>query len=199
MTPKTYYAYIHCKPDGTPFYVGKGNARRSRAVRRVNAWHSKIVGHYGAENILIGKMECSTETLAFELEKGLIKCLRRMGHPLTNQTDGGEGSSGYVATAEAKAKIAAALTGIKRSDEFRAKMVEVGKRRGISPATREANIKALTGKPRTREAVEASATKNRGKTRSPESKARIADAIREWHARNPQHGKALADRNRNKK
>jgi hypothetical protein len=23
-----YFVYIHCKPDGAPFYVGKGNIRR---------------------------------------------------------------------------------------------------------------------------------------------------------------------------
>lgn len=26
----TFFAYIHCKPDGTPFYVGKGALRRAK-------------------------------------------------------------------------------------------------------------------------------------------------------------------------
>lgn len=182
MMHKTYYAYIHCKPDGTPFYVGKGNAHRARAVRRVNEWHSKIVAKYGAENILVGKMACSTETLAFELEKGLIKCLRRMGRTLVNRTDGGEGASGYVASADTRAKIAAAMTGVKRSDEFKAKMVEVGKRRGVSSATRDAQRAAVTGKKHDPAVVAACAARRVGGKQTQETKDKIAAAITKWHA-----------------
>lgn len=92
-----YFAYIHCKPDGTPFYVGKGNSRRVGEIRRNNKFHRDVCSKYGEENILVGKIECSSESIAFDLERGLIKCLRRMSVNLANVTDGGEGSSGWKA------------------------------------------------------------------------------------------------------
>jgi len=87
------FAYVHARPDGTVFYVGKGTRQRAfemSAGRRSNH-HQRIVSKHGKENILVGLMECSSAEIAFELEKGLIKCFRRMGVALCNHTDGGEG------------------------------------------------------------------------------------------------------------
>ena len=67
------FAYMHCKPNGIPFYVGKGALRRTKNLSERNPYHQSVVSKYGKENILIGKMECSSEKIAFELEKGLIK------------------------------------------------------------------------------------------------------------------------------
>ena len=69
----TYFAYVHCKPDNTPFYVGKGTMRRAKYLGERNNHHKATVKKYGKENIAIGVLECSSEELAFELEKGLIK------------------------------------------------------------------------------------------------------------------------------
>ncbi len=75
-----FLTYIHARPDGRIFYVGKGtSARVSKIDSHHNPHHSNIVAKYGRKNILVGKMECSSEEIAFELEKGLIKCLRRSG------------------------------------------------------------------------------------------------------------------------
>jgi hypothetical protein len=84
-------AYIHCKPDGTPFYVGKGTIKRSNKIYGRNNHHTNVVNKYGKDKILVGYLECSTEAIAFELEVGIIKCLKRMGTLLTNQTEGGIG------------------------------------------------------------------------------------------------------------
>ena len=96
----TFSAYVHARPDTVNasgiFYVGKGREKRVKKVARRNPHHKNIVNKYGRENILIGKLECSSEDIAFELEKGLIKCLKRMGVKLTNLTDGGDGVSGRV-------------------------------------------------------------------------------------------------------
>lgn len=108
---KRFYAYVHTKPDGTPFYIGKGNGRRVRNFSKRNQHHKNIVAKYGRENIHIGYMECSSESAAFDLEIGLIKCVKRMGIKLTNLTEGGHGVSGLVVTPEQRAKISAALTG----------------------------------------------------------------------------------------
>lgn len=101
----TFYAYVHARPDASIFYVGKGTGKRAYRLRGRSSYHQNVINKHGAENILIGKMECSSEEAAFELEKGLIKCLRRMGCELTNKTDGGDGVSGMVHTAETKQKL----------------------------------------------------------------------------------------------
>jgi len=92
---ENFNAYVHARPDGRVFYVGKGTIKRANNVRRgQNLHHSNIVEKYGRENILVGRIPCSSEEIAFELEKGLVKCFRRMGIALANATDGGEGASG---------------------------------------------------------------------------------------------------------
>jgi len=106
---KVFYAYIHCKPDFTPFYVGKGLLYRANSLKQRNPYYMSTVEKYGAENILIGKFECSREENAFDLERGIIKCLKKAGVKITNFTDGGEGCSNP--TAETRAKISLAKIG----------------------------------------------------------------------------------------
>ena len=121
------FAYIHCKPDGTPFYVGKGALRRAKYLGERNPYHKAVVAKYGKSNILIGQLECSSDAIAFELEKGLIKCLRVSGIELTNFTDGGEGTSNPTL-------------------ETRKKLSEAAKKRGVSEACQEAKVAVLKGK-----------------------------------------------------
>ncbi len=108
-----YYAYVHARPNTADaqgiFYVGKGKGRRCYhfSRRTQNPHYTRVVKKNGAP--LVGKFDCSSEAIAFELERGLIKCLRRMGVSLTNLSDGGEGQSGYVHTAEVRKKLSAAL------------------------------------------------------------------------------------------
>jgi hypothetical protein len=106
-----FYGYIHAKPDGTPFYVGKGHGRRMLNFTKRNPHHKNVVAKYGRENILMGKLDCSSEEISFELEKGLIACLRRMNAPLVNRTGGGEGVTGFPLSKEHRAKISALMTG----------------------------------------------------------------------------------------
>lgn len=104
-----FYAYVHCKPDGAPFYVGKGHGRRAYRLDKRNDWHQRVVKKHGRENILVGTLACSSQVAAFELEKGIIKCLRRSGSSLTNLTDGGDGVAGLVVTQLTREKIALKL------------------------------------------------------------------------------------------
>jgi hypothetical protein len=89
----TYFAYVHAKPDTRDalgiFYVGKGKGIRDKDLSVRNRHHGFVLSKHGKENILVGKIECSSESSAFDLERGLIKCLRRMQVNLTNVTDGG--------------------------------------------------------------------------------------------------------------
>jgi hypothetical protein len=103
-----FFAYIHCKPDGTPFYVGKGVRTRYKNFSQRNPYHKRIIAKYGQENILIGKIDCSSNDAALELEIGLIKCLRNMGIELSNLTDGGEGNVGWKCPDNVKTAVSTA-------------------------------------------------------------------------------------------
>jgi hypothetical protein len=127
FNPTTKFAYVHCKPDGSVFYVGKGAYRRAKNLRERNEYHKRVVAKYGKENILIGMLECSSDAISLELERGIIKCLKRSGVRLTNCTDGGE--KGTVLTEETKAKLS-----------------KVAKKRGVSEACRAASVAARKGK-----------------------------------------------------
>jgi hypothetical protein len=91
-----YYGYVHCTADGTPFYVGAGGYARTRLFsrRRDCPPYEAIALNIGKDNIFVGTLECSSKEIAFELEQGLIKCLRRQGVDLCNRTDGGAGITG---------------------------------------------------------------------------------------------------------
>jgi len=108
---KQFYTYLHCKPNGDPFYVGKGSGRRSHSLKGYNAWHKRIVAKHGRANILIYVFPCYSEEQAFADEIQQIAQLRAAGYKLCNLTDGGEGMSGNVPSAETCNKISAAKKG----------------------------------------------------------------------------------------
>jgi group I intron endonuclease len=123
---KEFYAYVHAKPNTVDvsgiFYVGKGHGKRAWDMFSRNFHHTNILNKYGKENILVGKLDCSNEQIAFDLEVGLIKCLRRNDVKLANMTNGGEGTVGYVQTEEAKLNHSNVMRGRKASDETKEKM-----------------------------------------------------------------------------
>lgn len=135
----SFNAYVHCRPDGTPFYVGKGTVNRAKKIfRDHNPGHVRIVKECGASNILVGILECSDEETAFLLERGLIKRLRKMGVCIVNLTEGGEGTSGVVVSKEARESRRArmvgnrygeALKGVPKSKSCREKMSKSHSRR----------------------------------------------------------------------
>lgn len=128
----SYYIYIHCKPDGEPFYVGKGccgrgHSRRSHDLKRSrNKHHRAIVEKYGANNIGIFVFFCKSEAEGLAAEIATIAQLRREGFHLANATNGGEGSSGLIPSAETRAKMSKARKGVRRKPETIAKMKAAG-------------------------------------------------------------------------
>ena len=105
---KQFCVYIHKRPSGEPFYVGKGLVSRAYdfAPSRRTEWHKNVVKKHGRENIIVDVIPCMYEKEAFELEKVHIKLARDNGHQLVNLTDGGEGASGHVMTDKQKEALA---------------------------------------------------------------------------------------------
>lgn len=95
--PEGFYVYLHIrKTDGLVFYVGKGHGRRAwhnSPSSRSSWWHNvnNVHGHY-----VVILQDCLSESESFSLEIEVIKHHRRIGSPLVNLTDGGEGGSGHV-------------------------------------------------------------------------------------------------------
>jgi hypothetical protein len=122
----SFYAYIHARPTTVDangvFYVGKGKGDRYKDFSHRTFFHKNIVAKHGKENLLIGKLDCSSEQIAKDLEIGLIKCFKKMQVRLANFTDGGEGLSGYRHREETKQKQRLSKLGKPRSAETKEKL-----------------------------------------------------------------------------
>jgi len=115
---KVYGVYMHCKPNGLPFYIGKGTDKRSRDFfSGRNSRHKRIVAKYGRDSILVKFMACVDESSALEMEKGLIKVFRTCGFDLANYTDGGDGVSGLKHSEEVKRRMSITRKGMLHTEE----------------------------------------------------------------------------------
>lgn len=96
-----FYTYIHRKPNGCIFYVGKGKKQRAYSVHGRNPHWRGIYKKYGSFNVEIVD-DNLVESQAFELEEFIISMIgiKSQGGTLVNMTTGGEGASGYVPTPE---------------------------------------------------------------------------------------------------
>jgi len=128
---KQFYVYLHCKPDLTPFYVGKGSGNRSHYFGKQRcAAHRCIVDEIGRENIVVMVFKKDSEESALRSERRMIKMFRDAGFPLVNQSIGGQGGA----------------TGFKRgpqTDEHKAK----------AAASRSASTKGRPGRPQSPESI----------------------------------------------
>lgn len=114
-----FYTYLHRRAsDGQPFYVGKGKGDRAHRTNHRNPYWHKTVKKHGLQVEIVAHWP--TEAEAFEHEKFLIWCFKDMGCKLVNQTEGGEGQSGYEHSDETKQKIRAANIGRAQTPEQRA-------------------------------------------------------------------------------
>lgn len=143
-----WYVYVHFKPNGLPFYVGKGLKPRAYSIKRPhNQRHTRTLDKYGVSNIKVFRMPLQTHEEAIALEVSLISSMRERGFPLVNMTEGGDGTPGFKRTpeqcaanglrkignknmvgktlsAEARAKISKANKGRKRGEAFAQKRRE---------------------------------------------------------------------------
>ena len=130
-----FYTYIYKRPDGTPFYVGKGTG--DRYLRHLNKAKKQIKSKLiviriiqkilknGQEPIIEKLIDNVDEELAFFIEQECIDKFGRINNNtgiLANLTDGGEGSSGYKCSKKTKEKLRAANIGKKLSIEHKNKI-----------------------------------------------------------------------------
>ena len=178
-----YYVYVHMKPSGEPFYVGKGHGNRWLAVRRRNKHHTRCLNKYGLEALIV--FDGLEESVALRKESEVIKAFREQGYALANYTDGGQGSSGYKHTPEALQKMREASTGKTYSRESIDKGIESRKYYRHSEETKN-RISAA----------------HKGKTFSEESKRKMSDSQKARASEdgyvNPRKGVKLSDSTKEK-
>lgn len=107
---KKYCVYAHRKAStGEVFYIGKGGPQRpSSKIGRSIRWHRTVAKH-GLEIQII--KDGMPEACAFTLEKALIYAIGREN--LCNLTDGGEGTSGRIASEAQRKKCSDSNKGTK--------------------------------------------------------------------------------------
>lgn len=148
-----FFVYADCKPDGTPFYIGKGTQARLYERKRNNSDHSAICKQY--PNWYRGLIFMGNEAQSLQKEKEYIAQYR---DTLVNKTAGGQGITGLKHTDAAKEAVSKANKGRKWSLEARQKMSQ--QRKGIpsplkgvkiSDAHKEKIINGLIGRNQTEE------------------------------------------------
>jgi hypothetical protein len=176
-----FYVYVHCRPDGSPFYVGKGIGQRAFKLlgSERNRYHARIVAKYGAKNILIHTYNCESEQAALDFEVELIAHFKPQGIILANMTDGGEGLSNP--SPEIRSRLSDAAKLMWQDDEYRAKTTKaqslgkIGNKNAVGNSSALGNTFSHTEDAKKKIGKAHIGNKHRlGSKASPETKARMS-------------------------
>ena len=179
-----FYVYIWRRPNGEPFYVGKGKGKRAHNTTGRSKEFKEVYSVGGCAVEIVDWFIHESQAHAHEIELIALYGRRDMGGLLVNKTDGGEGASGLSHPPEARAKISASLLGNTRtlgyrhSDEAKAKMsdAQAGK---VRSADHRAKIgDAHRGKIVSQETRAILRDSNLGRTHSARTRAKMSDVRR---------------------
>jgi hypothetical protein len=142
-----FYVYFYLRPDGTPYYVGKGKG--GRAFQK----HEGIKIPKDKERIIfVGVNMSEQDAFALEMDQIAFYGRKDLGTGiLRNRTDGGEGCTGHKHREETKQRLREASSG-ERNPMYGRKGLEspvYGKPK--SEATKKKLRDSLIGKPKTEE------------------------------------------------
>ncbi len=93
MDEKIFYVYLHSKPDGTVFYVGKGCGKRAySSSQRNRRWKEIASGGYIVSIVASGL----SEQISYNLETALIAHLYQFGNLVNIRAGGGPLGQHYL-------------------------------------------------------------------------------------------------------
>ena len=120
-----------------------------------------------------------------------------MGPKLTNLTDDGEGSIGYIPTEETRIKISISGKGktgkYERTPEWRKQVGDRSRGRKHTAAAKAKCAESSRGRLHTQESKEKMSIAQRGRTFTDEARARISESLKK-HFSNPENLEAMRQR-----
>jgi len=165
-------------------YIGKTNDPAARLSRHIhNATHG-VRTHISTwirslpSKPIMSPLCVVPNDYGSEMERRTIAHFRSKGYRLTNLTDGGEGTLGWIPSAEFRAKLSAAHRGRQFSEQHKAALSAALMGHTSSPERNAKNSASQRGRkcsPETRAKLSAAGTRRR---HSPESRARIGASNR---------------------
>jgi hypothetical protein len=193
----SFYVYSLKRPNGVPFYIGKGKGKR--CYTHLKSWHLKQdentfkvhiiekIRRNGQEPSVEILQENMTETDAFKLEAQQIQLHGRVknGGILVNMSDGGEGQTGHPCSEESKKKISAHMRGEnnpffgkKHTKESLKLIGDVNRGKILGEEWKRKLSEATKGRPKSEETKKRMSLSAIGKRKSPEHIKKITDAQR---------------------
>ncbi len=178
-----FYVYVWRRPNGEPFYVGKGTGKRAYSTNKRSEEFKEVYALGGCTVDIVDWFIHESQAHAFEID--LIERFgrRQFGGVLVNKTDGGEGAVGSVRSKETRARVSKALRGRIFAPEHCSKISESNRGRIASTEHRAKLSEAGLG--RTLTAEERSKVAFAARCRAPKFgfKGVAAAGVGRWRAR----------------